>query len=119
MVLNKAKSGIVTFATRDSARIPLMINKRTVEIRKRKYKTKKQRPDTVEVTHSEWVPHQKDIKGVPVCSQYKYLGTILTPKLDCGPQIKQIKRKAGHLLVKLGPYLANSSAEGRKDLFVT
>src|SRR5689334_22777946 len=99
MELNKLKSGIISFGHRLANHIPLMKLEKTKEIRPRKYKTKKDRPDTVEITHSKWVPAIKEVLGVPVCEQYKYLGTILTPKLVSDPQMKSIKRKSEHLLV--------------------
>ena len=119
MELNKNKSGIVPFAPRKAHKIPLLVNKKTTEVRKRKYKSKKTSADTVQINHHQWVPDVKDVMGVPVCTEYKYLGTILTPKLCCTPQTKFIKRKAAHLQVKLGPYLGNTSAEGKRDMFVT
>ena len=66
-----------------------------------------------------WMPAQKDIAGIPVCEKYKYLGTWLSPKLSCDPQIRKINKKAGALYTRLYPYLASASADGRRDMFMT
>ena len=42
----------------------------------------------------KWIPAQDQIDGVPICEKYKYLGTILTPKLTSEEQIVYIKRKS-------------------------
>ena len=97
MQLNKKKSGIVIFVDRRSHDVPNMMRKK-------------------ENGKSKLIPSKADIEGVPICEKYKYLGTILTPKLDCSEQISFIKRKAGFLLVKLYPYLKNASADARKDM---
>lgn len=120
MFLNKSKSGIVCFSPRHAVNIPLMKLQKTKEKRLKKYKTKGQATKTeLDIVHSEWVPAVKDISGIPVCSKYKYLGTYLTPKLTCKPQLVQIKRKAAFLQTKFAPYLNIASAEGRKDIFLT
>jgi len=119
MELNKLKSGIVPFANRNARNIPYMENHKTVEIKKRKYKSKVGRPAQVVINHYKWKASTKDILGIPICEEYKYLGTILTPKLSCEPQIKHINRKAAHIHLKLSPYLSAISAEGRKDMFTT
>jgi hypothetical protein len=106
MSLNKKKSGIVIFAKRRATKIPMM---KTV---KEKMKDKK----TVKI---RWIPDQKEIEGVPICEKYKYLGTILTPKLTCGEQIAHIKRKSAHIFVKLYPYLMNATADARRDMWQT
>jgi len=120
MTLNKKKSGIVPFAHRRARKIPFLFNKKTTEIRHPKYRTKKNpNSNPSEVNHYEWVIDTKDFLGIPICLEYKYLGTILTPKLCCDAQIKFIKRKAAHLNVKLGPYLRSASCEARRDAFMT
>ncbi len=50
-----------------------------------------------------WRPATIDIDDISISDKYKYLGTILTPKLSCGEQISYIRRKSGFLLVKLYP----------------
>jgi len=67
----------------------------------------------------QWVPRVKEIEGVPVCESYKYLGTILTPKLSFIHQIKAIKKKATYIRTRLYPYLKTGSLETRKDMFMT
>jgi hypothetical protein len=59
------------------------------------------------------------VYGIPVCQKYKYLGTWLTPKLSCVPQIDHIKKKSAHLYTKLYPYLSAATADGRRDMFNT
>ena len=107
MHLNKNKSGIVVFGKRRRKNIPMMMKKYFEEDKKNK------------TIHAKLIPARNSIEGVPICEKYKYLGTILTPKLTCGEQISYIKRKAGYLLVKLYPYLKNASADGRKDIWQT
>lgn len=103
MKLNKNKSGIVVFANRKATRIPKM----------------KLQASFAQKGDADWIPSQKTIKGVPLCKSYKYLGTHLTPKLSSGPQIGYIKKKAAHLFSKLYPYLANASADARRDMWQT
>ena len=93
MELNKLKSGIVPFANRNAHSIPYMRNHKTTEIRQRKYKNKPGRPAQIIINHYSWKLSTNNIMGIPICEQYKYLGTILTPKLSCEPQIKHIKKK--------------------------
>jgi uncharacterized protein (DUF2249 family) len=120
MTLNKSKSGIITFAARNAKQIPNMQMKKTTIERPRKNKTKKGDANPIiKEEHREWIPAKKDVCGIPVCTQYKYLGTIITPKLSIDPQIKFITRKAAHLQVKLAPYLNSATADGRKDMFQT
>ena len=103
MQLNKKKSGIVIFTSRRSHDVPYMVREKEND------KSKK----------TKLVPSRPEIEGVPICDKYKYLGTILTPKLECSEQISFIKRKAGFLLVKLYPYLKNASADARRDMWQT
>ncbi len=56
------------------------------------------------------------IRGIPYCEQYKYLSTILTPKLSCRAQISYIKKKSAHLFTKLYPYLNNATVDARRDM---
>jgi len=79
MQLNKKKSGIIIFVDRRSHDVPNIMRKK-------------------ENGNSKLIPSKADIEGVPICEKYKYLGTILTPKVDCSEQISFIKRKAGFLL---------------------
>ncbi|MDR3550464.1 MAG: hypothetical protein P4L31_03555, partial [Candidatus Babeliales bacterium] len=95
MELNKEKSGIVIFAHRRAQKIPKMKRLLTVG----------------QVNDVQWIPSEKSIKGVPICKTYKYLGTHLTPKLSCGPQLGYIKKKAAHLFSKLYPYLSGATAD--------
>ena len=106
MLLNKKKSGIVVFAARKRQNIPMMKKTKHVKVNGKSRKGK-------------LIPSRGCIEGVPICEKYKYLGTILTPKLGCGEQISFIKRKSGYLLVKLYPYLKNASADARKDMWQT
>jgi len=102
MVLNKKKSGIVVFAGRFQSHIPFMKSSDSnIQGRKR------------------WIASGSDFLGFPIVEQYKYLGTILNSKLTCKPQIEYIKKKSAFLFVKLYPYLANASSEGRKDMWRT
>ena len=109
MSLNKKKSGIVVFAKRRANKIPMM------KILKEVTKSKKGK----EVIKRKWIPAQKEIEGVPICEKYKYLGTILTPKLTCGEQIAHIRKKSAHIYVKLYPYLQNATADARRDMWQT
>jgi len=85
MQLNKKKSGIVIFAARRIQDIPYMEKLNEASNGRRRSKRKK------------YTPTSNTIEGVPICDKYKYLGTILTPKLDCSEQISYIRRKAGFL----------------------
>ena len=54
MTLNKQKSGIISFASRQAIKIPMMITKKTIEIKKRKYKPKNSlAPAQVKKIHTE------------------------------------------------------------------
>ena len=104
MVLNAKKSGIVVFANYLSQKIPFM------------------KPDKQERKQGEpliWIPSTKEFDGIPICTKYKYLGTWLDNKLSVQPQIDHIKKKSGHILTRLYPYLRNASAEGRRDMWTT
>ena len=105
MMLNKKKSGIIIFAPRKAIDVPHM---------KLQTKTKKNGKKT-----KTWIPAKYDIAGIPICDKYKYLGTWLTPKLTCEPQISKIQIKAARLYTKLFPYLMQASADGRRDMFMT
>lgn len=61
----------------------------------------------------------KNVSGIPVLGEYKYLGTLLTAKLDVAPQIKHLQQKSDFLYFKLFPYLKNASADGRRDMWQT
>ena len=104
MLLNKKKSGIVIFTRRRANKISLM------KLLKDEKNPKKD---------NKWTPTQIEIEGVPICEKYKYLGTILTPKLTCGEQIAFIRRKSAYIFVKLYPYLQNASADARRDMWQT
>ena len=65
------------------------------------------------------MPAQKEVESVPICEKYKYLGTILTPKLTSGEQIAHISKKSTHIFVKLYPHLQNATAEARRDMWQT
>jgi hypothetical protein len=106
MLLNKKKSGIIIFARRKAIKIPMM---ETEDLKNSGRKTMKRK----------WVPTQDNIGGIPICEKYKYLGTILTPKLTLGEQIAFINRKSAHIFTKLSPYLQNASADGRRDMWQT
>jgi hypothetical protein len=67
----------------------------------------------------KWVPARESIKGIPILSKYKYLGTHLDSKLTMKNQLDFIKMKADVLLVKLYPYLTNATADGRRDMWRT
>ena len=72
-----------------------------------------------ETGKGEWAPTLKDFKGIPLFTSYKYLGTVLEGRLSVGPQLSFVRRKIGHLFVKLYPYLLNTTADGRRDMWQT
>ena len=109
MTLNKRKSGIVVFSNRKATSIPLMRTER-IKIMNRRQRLR---------MRINWVPSREDILGVPICKEYKYLGTILSPKLTAKPQTNYIKKKSAHIYTKLFPYLVNASADGKRDIFMT
>ena len=110
MSLNKKKSGIVVFAPRRSKNIPFMKAVEEVSQEKKQNKGCKK---------CKWLPATKHILEIPICEEYKYLGTWLNTKLTCGPQINFIKKKTGFLFVRLYSYLVQASADGRRDMFMT
>jgi hypothetical protein len=61
----------------------------------------------------------KELRGVPVLKEYKYLGTLLTSKLLMKDQMDHINHKANFLFYKLFPYLKNATADGRRDMWQT
>ena len=101
MSLNKKKSGIVVFASRQSKKIPFMEFKKNDKQRK------------------EWIPLKEEIYGVPIVSKYKYLGTLLDNKLTMKTQMNFIKNKADIMFPKIYPYIINATADGRRDIWVT
>jgi hypothetical protein len=109
MSLNAKKSGIVPFASRTAKKIPLMKTETT-------YRKNKKGNLTKIVT---WVPETEDIKEIPICNHYKYLGTYLSNKLTADAQVSFIDRKAGHLYTRLYPYLQSASTDARRDAFLT
>ncbi len=108
MALNKNKSGIVVFADRLARTIPCM----------KLEKTKIKRASK-EYIKTSWEPAQKEILGFPICNKYKYLGTYLSNKLTCEAQLAHIRKKSGHLFIRLFPYLKIASAECRRDMWQT
>ena len=117
MLLNKKKSGIVVFAGRKAHTIPMMINTKETPSKNIIPLSSTKQKGTKKTLKRKWLSAQNDIDGIPICEKYKYLGTILTPKLTCDEQISHIKRKSAYLLVKLYPYLMNASAYARKDMW--
>lgn len=105
MLLNESKSGIVVFANRNSKTIPWMRNS--------KLNNGKQNEQAI------WMPTKTEFEGIPICNKYKYLGTWLDNKLTVQNQISHIKKKAGHVISRLYPYLKQASAEGRRDMWTT
>jgi len=105
MTLNKKKSGVVVFAPREAKDVPFMAltNKSQNDIGKNK----------------QWIPATKSILDIPLCTEYKYLGTWLDSKLTIKPQIRHIKKKSNFLFIKLYPFLSKASADGRRDMFMT
>ena len=101
MQLNKKKSGIVVFAPRSAKNIPYMMRKEGAK-------------DT-----KEWQPFTKEVGGVPIVNQYKYLGTFLDSKLTLKPQLNHIRTKSNFIFTKLYPYLSQASADGRRDMWQT
>ena len=95
-----------SFQGRRTLTIPMM---KTVLL-----ETKKKNRKNSKKVKEKWAPAIKEIDGVPICEKYKYLGTVLTPKLTCTEQIAQIKRKCGNLFVKLMPYLINATSDARR-----
>jgi len=104
MLLNTKKSGIVVFANRLCQTIPWM---------------EAQRETNLQGKRVEWVPAQERFEDIPICSKYKYLGTWLNNKLTTLPQISHIKKKTGHILMRLCPCLQQASADGRRDMWVS
>ncbi len=103
MVLNAKKSGIVVFANRFARDIPWM----------------KKGDGDKSSNMAIWTPTMKEFEGIPICSKYKYLGTWLDNKLSVDMQISHIKKKSGHILTKLYPYLVAASADARRDMWST
>ena len=60
-----------------------------------------------------------DVLGYPVVSSYKYLGTVLDSKLSLNSVLSHILKKSDFTFFKLYPYLANATADGRRDLWQT
>ena len=71
------------------------------------------------ITTRSWRPETPHVLEVPICTEYKYLGTFFNSKLTATPQIHFIKRKSAFLYTKLFPYLKNASMDGRRDMFST
>lgn len=57
--------------------------------------------------------------GIPVVDQYKYLGTVLTSRLELSAQLELIRDKSNFIFFKLFPYLKNATADGRRDMWQT
>ena len=107
MELNKKKYGVLVFASRRAKKILFM------KVVKKKNKNGKG-------VSREWVLSKGSyIQGIPVVAKYKYLGTFLDPKLTMKAQNQHIETKSNFLFTKLYPYLANATAEGRKDMWRT
>ena len=90
MSLNKEKSGIVVFSHRRATKIPIM-------------KMVKEKVPGKKTMKTRWIPTRKDICGIPICEQYKYLGTILNPKLMFNPQVCHIKKKSAPFIFEIIP----------------
>ena len=108
MKLNKKKSGIMVFAPREDKDIPCMI-----------LTTKKIQKGKRIIFEKEWIPACKEIMGIPLVNEYKYLGTRLDCKLTMKKQLDFIKEKANFRFTRLYPYLSNATAGGRKDMWRT
>lgn len=106
MELNKKKSAILPFGPRAAKDISLL-------------KLEKIYNQKTNKTTREWTPIVKEIDGIPVVSVYKYLGMYLEPKLTMSTQLESIRKKSDFLFVKLYPYLANATADGRRDMWRT
>ena len=102
MVLNKQKSAVIVFAPRRKKKIPFM------SLIKDSLTGK-----------TEWRAMRKDFNGIPILSSYKYLGTQLESRLSLTPQLAFIRRKSSDLFIKLYPYLRQTSADGRRDMWQT
>lgn len=57
------------------------------------------------------------LRGYPIVKNYKYLGTLLSQKLELEPQMQFIKKKVNFMKFKLNPMLYNASLELRKNLW--
>lgn len=81
----------------------------------------KKKSGIVEFTtrHSKRFLTQEDIRGIPILSEYKYLGLYLTFKLSLNKQVSHIRRKCAFIKVKLNPILNKVSLEYRKNLWTT
>lgn len=106
MELNKKKSAILPFGQRRARDISLLRLEKTYN------------PQTKKVEKT-WIPALNEISGIPIVAVYKYLGTYLDPKLTMKSQLHNIQKKANFLFIKLYPYLANATADGRRDIWKT
>jgi hypothetical protein len=113
MSLNAKKSGIVPFAPRRAKKIPFLTTETTFRKSKRSSKNVK------DIKLLNWVPETERLQDIPICSEYKYLGSYLSSKLTADAQISFIDRKAGHLYTRLFPYLQSASTDARRDAFLT
>jgi len=55
--------------------------------------------------------------GIPIVSQYKYLGLTLNPTLQPMQQINSISRKAREIYARICPFLFSAEADTRKNLW--
>jgi len=109
MQLNRKKSGIVSFVNRKSKNVPYMECVKT---------TRKNRKGK-DIIVNQWRPTQREFGGIPIVEKYKYMGTYLDSKLTPTEQLNYIRKKSNWLCTKLYPYLANATAEGRRDMWTT
>ena len=89
MILNNNKSGIIEFRPRRSKP-------------SKNFQIGKQNPN---------------ICGIPIVSQYRYLGLMLNPTLHLNQQINIVFKKAQQIYSRICPFLFSADADTRKNLW--
>jgi len=102
MELNKKKSAIVPFAPRKVKAIPFL-----------------HRLKNNDGKAKEWIVNRKELDGVPIVLEYKYLGTFLNFKLTTQTHMEAIRKKSDWIFIRLYPYLAQTSMDARRDMWAT
>jgi len=102
MTLNKKKPAIVPYAPQRAKVVPFLVREKDPKSQKK-----------------TWKAARLDFLGVPILVEYKYLGVILHFKLLLERQLNHIRKKSAWIFIKLSPYLAEASAESRRDMWTT